>query len=215
MTTKDILSIVETESGVSANEMAQVARFASTTVTNAKQVAVMLMLLEGYRVVSVAKAIGISVYKVLYANERGLHKLAYPVGFPGYDPKFKTLYLACNRRIEDAEEDGPEYWKPRFWIDDECIINIVSSVTGIPVTEIKGSSRDTLVLEARNIAISFIIKFNPARALKLIGAPFGKDYSTVIHSKKRVALKLEQNRQFKELYWTVTQQFINMERQTA
>jgi hypothetical protein len=134
---------------------------------------------------------------------------------PGYDRKFKTLYLDCNRRIEDAGEDGPEYWKPRFWLDDESIINIVSSATGISVQDITGPSRDALVLEARNIAISFIIRFNPDRTLKQIGMPFGKNYATVIHSKKIVVSRLQKNRQFKELYYAVAQQFINMERQTA
>lgn len=76
------------------------------------------------------------------------------------------------------------------------IFNAVSETYGVSAEEIKSANRSANISQARNICM-YIIKTVTGITLKEVGAYFGKDHSTVLHSVKRIEAAMETDRDLK------------------
>ncbi len=76
------------------------------------------------------------------------------------------------------------------------IFNSVSETYGVTVDDIKSANRSAGISQARNICM-YIIKTVTGITLKEVGAYFGKDHSTVLHSIKKIEDNIERDRDFK------------------
>lgn len=76
------------------------------------------------------------------------------------------------------------------------IFSTVSNTYGVSIDEIKSTNRSSNISQARNICM-YVIKTVTGITLKEIGAFFGKDHSTVLHSIKRVENAIESDQTFK------------------
>ncbi len=76
------------------------------------------------------------------------------------------------------------------------IFSIVSNTYGITIDEIKSTKRSANISQARNICM-YIIKTVTGLTLKEVGAYFGKDHATVLHSIKKVENSIETDGTFK------------------
>lgn len=76
------------------------------------------------------------------------------------------------------------------------IFSTVSNTYGVSIDEIKSTNRSSNISQARNICM-YVIKTVTGITLKEIGAFFGKDHSTVLHSIKRVETAIESDQTFK------------------
>lgn len=76
------------------------------------------------------------------------------------------------------------------------IFNAVSETYGVSTEEIKSANRSANISQARNICM-YIIKTVTGITLKEVGAYFGKDHSTVLHSVKRIEAAMETDRDLK------------------
>lgn len=76
------------------------------------------------------------------------------------------------------------------------VFSIVSNTYGITIDDIKSANRSANISQARNICM-YVIKTVTGLTLKEVGAYFGKDHSTVLHSIKKVESSIETDGTFK------------------
>lgn len=76
------------------------------------------------------------------------------------------------------------------------IFSIVSNTYGITVDDIKSANRSANISQARNICM-YVIKTVTGITLKEVGAYFGKDHATVLHSINKVKSLIETDGTFK------------------
>lgn len=79
----------------------------------------------------------------------------------------------------------------------EKIFTIVSETYSVSVEDMKSSSRSQNISLARNVCMYVMKKCIQNITLKEIGAQFGKDHATVLHSVKRVEETMQQDTIFK------------------
>ena len=87
----------------------------------------------------------------------------------------------------------------------ERILKAVESVTGIQRETLFSKTRKNPVPDIRFIAMSLMRKHTDL-TLKEVGAPFGRDYSTVIYAEGRVADLLETDRAFARMYNNISKE---------
>ncbi len=79
----------------------------------------------------------------------------------------------------------------------EKIFSTVTETYGVSAEDMKSSSRSQNISLARNVCMYIMKKTIPNITLKEIGANFGKDHATVLHSVKRVEEAMETDQIFK------------------
>lgn len=65
----------------------------------------------------------------------------------------------------------------------KIILDVVSEITGVPIDDIKSSSRELEIVKARHICSELISK-ETTLSLKTIGSIVNRSYCSVLHSKK-------------------------------
>ena len=84
----------------------------------------------------------------------------------------------------------------------------VANYLNVPVSELKRNVRKHGIVQARQIAMYFCIRYTP-KTLEQIGQYFDKDHSKVIYSEKAVRNEIETNRQYAEMINRIERTILN------
>jgi len=125
-----------------------------------------------------------------------LTRLVVKASLEGKDITLDYARTALNSFIRD--KDHPE--------SIENIQKIVAKYFKLKLSELKSEKRLKTVAEPRHIAMYLCKKINKA-SYPEIGQRFGgKDHSTVIHAVKKISKKIEEDKEFKNVIFTIENQ---------
>ena len=89
-------------------------------------------------------------------------------------------------------------------ITAEKIVKVVSEHTGINAKDIVSRKKKQKIADARHLAIYAITQHLPKYTLEEIGEIFGRNHSTIIHSRNSFSALMDTIPAFKKMYEDVT-----------